>query len=325
MRAYRFHGVHVGVALLEPAAGAARVLAYHGLRPAEPGDAPPVWTLDLAAPRPPVPYGAVRVASHEAGLTVWADGGALVLDAPGGALRVDPAAGTTTGALPTAEPDRVTPERYALLTFALLALLDGAGRYPLHAAGLVAPGGEGVLLVGPSDAGKSTMTLHLVRQGWAFLTDDSVLLHRTADGAVEAAPFRRDFGLDPDAADLFPELAGTAAAQPTDAAKWLVDGDALYPARRAEACRPALLVFPRIAPGAPASTLTPLRPHEALLGLIPQASFFHADAARTAAPLGVLRTLAGQARAVRFDAGADVHRDGARLAAYLAGELAHPA
>ena len=322
MRPYALHGLRVAVAAPDGDAATARVLAYHGLRPAPPAPGPPDWTLRLDAARPAVPPGAVRVADHGSGLTVWADGPAFVLDAPGGALRVEPAAGTVTGALPHRGDGRVTPERYGLLTFALLALLDGAGRYPLHAAALVAPTGEGVLLVGPSDAGKSTMTLHLVRAGWAFLTDDSVLVRRTSGGAVEAVPFRRDFGLDPDAAALFPELAGTAAAQPTDAAKWLVDGDALYPTRRAEACRPALLVFPRIVPGRATSALAPLRAPEALLGLIPQASFFHADAAFAAAPLGVLRALAGQARAVRLDAGADVHRDGAALAAYLAAELA---
>ena len=54
MPAHRLHGFRVAVALPERPAVAARVLAYHALRPDPDGPSPPDWTLDLAAPRPAV-------------------------------------------------------------------------------------------------------------------------------------------------------------------------------------------------------------------------------------------------------------------------------
>jgi hypothetical protein len=52
---------------------------------------------------------------------------------------------------------------------------NGRGLW-IHAAGLQAPGGGGVLLVGAASAGKSTAALLLCRSGWRLSADDAVWL-----------------------------------------------------------------------------------------------------------------------------------------------------
>jgi hypothetical protein len=66
--------------------------------------------------------------------------------------------------------------RYELLEFAVYLLAARVQRLvPLH-AGCVGRLGDGLLLVGPTGAGKSTLTLECLRQNLDFLAEDSVLI-----------------------------------------------------------------------------------------------------------------------------------------------------
>jgi hypothetical protein len=83
-----------------------------------------------------------------------------------------------------------------------------AQRYlvPMHAA-CVANGGSGVLLCGPSTAGKTTLSFGCARAGWTYVSDDCTWLlpdsrDRIAIGKSHIARFRDD------APQLFPELQG---------------------------------------------------------------------------------------------------------------------
>jgi hypothetical protein len=77
---------------------------------------------------------------------------------------------------------------------------------PVHAA-CVARKGRGLLLCGPTQAGKSTMAYACARTGWSYVSDDAVFLlggdvRRTVIGRHRHVRFRLD------APRLFPELAG---------------------------------------------------------------------------------------------------------------------
>jgi hypothetical protein len=62
----------------------------------------------------------------------------------------------------------------------------------LHASAVQSPSGRGgVVIVGDSTAGKSTLALELLRRGWLFLSDDSTII--TSDG--EIVPFTRPIGV----------------------------------------------------------------------------------------------------------------------------------
>ncbi len=91
----------------------------------------------------------------------------------------------------------ITPEmlrfpyhaRYELLEFAVFTLAARAQRLvPLHAA-CVSSGNRGVLLMGSSGAGKSTVSLFCLRQGLDFVAEDSVFVQPETLEATGTANF----------------------------------------------------------------------------------------------------------------------------------------
>jgi hypothetical protein len=82
-------------------------------------------------------------------------------------------------------------------------------------AGCVARDGAGVLLCGPSEAGKSTLSYAAARSGWTWIADDCVSLLIGAPGRIALGQSRRA-RLRIDAPALFPELeCMMARARPT--------------------------------------------------------------------------------------------------------------
>jgi hypothetical protein len=66
--------------------------------------------------------------------------------------------------------------RYELIEFAMFTLAARSqGLTSLHAA-CVGRAGRGILLMGPTGSGKSTVTLHCLLQGFDFLSEDSVFV-----------------------------------------------------------------------------------------------------------------------------------------------------
>ena len=102
-------------------------------------------------------------------------------------------------------------------TYGLMKLLRFSGCYCLHAAGLMSPRGTGVLVVGASGSGKTTMTLSSIRHGWRWLSDDAVLLRRTGStiqagghsaevGTITALALRTGLYVDAQAAPIHRDL-----------------------------------------------------------------------------------------------------------------------
>ena len=85
--------------------------------------------------------------------------------------------------------------RYELLEFAVYLLAQRVqGLVPLHAA-CVGQAGRGVLLMGPSGVGKSTLVLQCLLAGLDFLAEDSVLVRPgglEATGVANFLHLRRD-------------------------------------------------------------------------------------------------------------------------------------
>ena len=79
--------------------------------------------------------------------------------------------------------------RYELLEFAVYTLAARTqGLVPLHAA-CIGHGGHGVLLLGDSSSGKSTVALHCLLNGLEFLAEDSVLVEPRTLRATGVANF----------------------------------------------------------------------------------------------------------------------------------------
>jgi HPr Serine kinase C-terminal domain len=96
--------------------------------------------------------------------------------------------------------------RYNFLEGMIYTLLDTQHLATVHAA-CVSLNECGVLLVGESGAGKSSLTYACARQGWTYVSDDaSCLVMRRKGRTVVGNP--RTFRFRPSASDLFPELHG---------------------------------------------------------------------------------------------------------------------
>ena len=57
----------------------------------------------------------------------------------------------------------------------------------IHAT-TVAVGGRAVVITGPSGSGKSDLALRLLDRGFALVSDDRTLIHRTGDRLLASAP-----------------------------------------------------------------------------------------------------------------------------------------
>ena len=152
---------------------------------------------------------------------------------------------------------------------------------PVHAAA-VARDGRALVLCGPSNSGKSTLSAWLTHRGWAFLTDEVALLDLTDPSDVQVRPFPRPIGVRRGGPLDEVVEAGNRAEPETDAhPEILVPASTLGPL--ATTTPLAGIVCPRHVPGS-GGALTPLSPAEALTAMAEQlpslardgAAVFHA-------------------------------------------------
>ena len=291
-----------------------RTLRYKGAEAVASGCSPDV-TLAFRVGRSllPPPEAAQHVGtSARCEIDVWDAPEGMLLRHNDATVAVHPDAGRAEGQVhPALFEDRDRGERdplFHLVVLSLVVLLRHRGWFPLHAAALTRDG-HGVLCPAQSGQGKTTITLSLLRYGWAALSDDTVLL-RAEDDRVNAHSFRRSLCVDPGAAEPFPELHGPDWPRSlSDASKWRVEIDQLYPGQSASVCTPRLLVLPTIA-DAPMSRIEPIGIKPALEQLLRQTAFFLTPAPRVAdRHLAVLRRLVNQSWTYRLHAGRDILND----------------
>lgn len=78
--------------------------------------------------------------------------------------------------------------------------------FQLHAAAVVDPDGRGWLICGPSQSGKTSLTLALMLERWGWLSDEMVMLSESEPTRMLGFP--RNFNLKQDSFHRFPETAG---------------------------------------------------------------------------------------------------------------------
>jgi len=131
------------------------------------------------------------------------DGEDLVV-MPGGRVRLAPgrAKAVVEWADAGAPVDDFVP--ITLLETALIHALAMGGYVVNHAAALEIDGAA-LLTVGPSRAGKSTLSAAVLAAGGAVISDDSVILGLDNEGAPSAGALRRDLWLRDGSVELLPE------------------------------------------------------------------------------------------------------------------------
>lgn len=276
--------------------------------PLDPGGS--ILALREAAGAPPAPPPGRRTLALGR-VEAWVDGEGAALAGPDG-LRgtLDLGAGRAglhapAGADDPALAERVRWEVYSACTLSAALLLGRMGRALAHAAAVARPGGGAWLLVGDTHAGKTTTTANLLAAGWAYLSDDHVVLGRGGDGGVRVEGWPRPFHLD----------EGWERGE-TRAVRGETDPRARWPGRWRRSAPLAGILLPRIEAPRP-TALEPAAAADALAALVRQSPWLLADGA--AAP-GVLALLADAARlpvrALRL--GRDAYADPAVLVEALA-------
>ncbi|HYO63148.1 MAG TPA: hypothetical protein VER08_05770 [Pyrinomonadaceae bacterium] len=168
--------------------------------------------------------------------------------------------------------------RVNVMAYVLHLALRRCSLYDLHSAGVVAPAtGAGVLFVGDSNSGKSSLTLRLARAGWRYMSDDFLLLHEEGEG-IKVRGLRRPFSVS--ASSLanceLPRLEEALGAPVnSDPSKRRLDPEVAFPGLRADSAVPRVVFFPVIT-GEPDSRAEPLGQADVLtrlLRLCPWSSF----------------------------------------------------
>ena len=200
--------------------------------------------------------------------------------------------------------------------FGLLKLLRPLGSYSLHAAGLASKDGTGLLLVGASASGKSTLAIGLIRAGWSYLSDDAVLLRHGSQG-VEALACRRGFYIDAVRSADYGDL-GLGEEEPDSNGKRRrrLGINESYPGQYLSRCLPRVLIFPRIKPQHQ-STLTVMDSVRSLGVLLSQSAPQLFDRSTMEAHLELLKNLLQQTQTYELNAGSDLYREPAKLIALI--------
>lgn len=203
-----------------------------------------------------------------------------------------------------AAADGFQVEAFAGLTLAAAFLLGRLGRTLVHAGAVVAPDGRAWLLAGGTFSGKSTTCVSLIRGGWDYLADDTVVLGTGPDGVwVEGWP--RRFNLDHGYA--------TGVSQ---GVRGRVDPDAFGPGRWRRAAPLGGLLFPRVEAERP-TALERMGGVDALSALLQQSPWLLGDPGTAPGVLALLRRVAGMpAFALRL--GTDSYRNPEQLQTVLA-------
>ena len=215
---------------------------------------------------------------------------------------------------------------HPLFTIPLAELLKREGLYMVHAGGL-AHAGRGLLVAGASGAGKTTLTLALLRAGFGFLADDTVFLAQTSKTSpggdraqIRVLAFPDEVDLTEQTAGFFPELRlKPGECRPEGRPKRAVCATRLYGVAPEWECDPAVLLFPKTAP-ADESVLSDMSKDEALLQLL--CNVVRTDADASQAHLNALAMLVQQCDCYRLQTGRDFEALPGLLRPLLVG---HPA
>jgi hypothetical protein len=194
--------------------------------------------------------------------------------------------------------------------------------YDLHAAGVVEPAsGAGVLFLGDSNSGKTSLTLRLTRSGWSYLSDDLLVFYEGAEH-IEAQGLRRVFSVaasnlvNCDLPRLEEALGVPAYADPN---KRRLEPSVIFPERFAEACVPRVLYFASIT-GEKKSRMEEVGQSDALIRLVKLCPWSSFDV-MARQNLNVLSRLVRQVKAYNLFAGRDVVDDPACAAALLSAHV----
>lgn len=187
----------------------------------------------------------------------------------------------------------------------LIEMLRRRGRFPMHSSA-AALGDDGVIVVGPAGAGKTTLALGMLRAGLALATDDWILYEPGPDG-VRAHPFIQSVSVPFDQMDDPSRYEVLAVHREEPLHKYIVSRSSLCP-EAPRSFRPRLLVLAKRTASA-VSEVRPASTGEAMGVALAQGALATADSRSAKAQMAALRALLSQVECVELRAGRDVGAD----------------
>jgi hypothetical protein len=194
------------------------------------------------------------------------------------------------------------PLAQSFLQTVLIFLLRRAGWQHVHAAVARDPVGRAWLFAGNAQAGKSTTAALLATKGWAVGGDDSTFLVAN-DGSVEAVAQRAPIALRPHGHALLSAPVGAAVRGGRKTAFFPEELGGTW----AQRVTPQILILPRVE--GEVTRAEPVRPRDALVELVRWSAWVALEPELAQEHLGLLTTLAGQARCYRLALGPDLFAD----------------
>lgn len=259
-------------------------------------DGPPNVVLSVATGRPG------EVSSNQK-----AEMGSSTISTLGGRLdwTVSPSGETEIRVRLSGDASRLERSKTLSVAFDLAFRLSGV--FSIHSAGLVSPEGKGVLFIGASGVGKTTLTLKLLKAGWKYLSDDQVALDTRADAGVWGAGFRRSLTVvESEIAQLCGEVENAAIGGriPDKPHKRRLDGDRVFPGRFQADVKADLLMFP-VRDGSQTETTSSLGRPDALARLVRCTPWSVKNLHLATEQLKILTSLSLQCPAYALRAGSD--------------------
>jgi hypothetical protein len=214
----------------------------------------------------------------------------------------DPERGQTQISMPESEEERQWFISHPLFTVPFIESLKRRGLYSLHAAGLCV-GDKGLLIAGTSGAGKTTLTIALLRAGFDYMGDDTIFLTERS-GDLRALAFPDEIDITDRTAELFPELRHLLdIPKPPGWTKRQVQAEQVYGVGFVTECKPVVIIFPKVV-NAEKSVIKPMTRDEALLNLVPNVLLTEAKSSQ--AHLNVIGRLVRETEFYRLETGRDL-------------------
>jgi len=190
----------------------------------------------------------------------------------------------------------------SLVSGPLIETMKLAGLFYLHAAGLW-HNGIGYLISGDGGCGKTTSALNLVRSGFDYVSDDSLLMD-ARDGTIRVYPWYRDFHLTPDLCRRYGELDCLALEHQSEEDKISVDVSQYFQGSYRHWIEPDVIIFPRIR-SHPTSVVLSLGHTDMFTRLIKQI-LLASDPVTAERQLETIKTLVGQTSGFELLGGRDL-------------------
>lgn len=228
-----------------------------------------VLTLHVFERDEPLPYrlpaGAVELfESYD--IRYYEDGRLWIIAYPDGAyMTVDREAGRLTGYACADELLR-SARTFEIFLHPLYELFRRRGLYPFHAAS-VALNGCGILLLGRSGRGKSTLSADLTANGFDFLADDRCFVRERGDAYTLYAHYE-PFKLFAQNVSHIAPLGESQEMTEARAAKRGLDIRRYYPGQSRLTAELSRIIFPYWTPGE-TSRIEPMAPGKAMIETLP--------------------------------------------------------